>query len=123
MPRFFRYHVAIALGSLTLKNTPPMAVTCSVWVSFALGDVSPDSRCGGAAPMSVRVVAAATQSTATAPANAPNNRLLVSIFRFMRLVGVFVLDTAKAEVDRCSPLHAGKLAVLETLSTGLSRTR
>src|SRR5450432_315589 len=50
MPRFFRYHSAIPLGSFTLKNTPPMPVTCSICNSFALVVVSPDSRCCDAQP-------------------------------------------------------------------------
>src|SRR5260221_13534506 len=50
MPRFVRYHAAIPLGSFTLKNTPPMPVTCSFCDSFGLAVVSPDSRCGTAQP-------------------------------------------------------------------------
>src|SRR5436190_15487213 len=80
MPRFVRYHAAIPLGSFALKNTPPIPVTCST--SFPLAVVSPE------ASASVFVVAAATQSTATAPVNAPKRRLLVSIFLFITFVGV-----------------------------------
>src|SRR5258708_12669534 len=50
MPRFVRYHAAIPFGSFTLKNTPPMPVTCSFCESFGLEVVSPDSRCGTAQP-------------------------------------------------------------------------
>src|SRR3954447_14362975 len=83
MPRFVRYHAVIALGSLALKNTPPIPVTCSSGTSFPLAVVSPGSRSCNVAPVLVFVVAAATQSTATAPANAPRRRLLVSIFLFI----------------------------------------
>src|SRR3954466_16311635 len=80
MPRLFRYHAIIALGSFALKNTPPIPVTCSNGSSFALADVLLE------APASGFVVAAATQSTANAPANAPKRRLRVSIFLFITLL-------------------------------------
>src|SRR6185369_4889483 len=82
MPRFVRYHAVIPLGSVTLKNTPPIPATCSIGNSFLLEVVSPE------APASVFVVAAATQSTATAPVNAPKSRLLTSILLFVTFIGI-----------------------------------
>src|SRR5688572_13235869 len=105
MPRFVRYHAVIPLGSFTLKNTPPIPVTCST--SFPLAAVSLDSRCCNAAPALVLVVAAATQSTATAPANAPKRRLRTSIFLFITFIGV-VCSLFECE-NRCLTTQAQRV--------------